>query len=127
MMTMKQKATAIAATAAVIAAATFYFIFDPMQSAWMPQCVFLRTTGFACPGCGAQRAIHSLLHLDFAGAFHANAMLVASLPLVAFLLWLETQRGNRPMLYRRVYSTTFILLCGGSLAAWGIIRNIIGI
>ena len=35
---------------------------DPNQPGHYPTCPFLATTGFYCPGCGALRAVHDLLH-----------------------------------------------------------------
>src|SRR5258706_9192566 len=60
------------------------FWFDPAQHAFYPVCAFHRVTGLQCPGCGSLRALHQLLHGRFAAAFHFNAVLVCSLP---FLAW----------------------------------------
>jgi hypothetical protein len=60
------------------------FFFDPSQYHFYPLCLFHRTTGLLCPGCGAMRATHQLLHGHLAAAFHFNPALVMSLPL---LLW----------------------------------------
>ncbi|HXA45757.1 MAG TPA: DUF2752 domain-containing protein, partial [Candidatus Angelobacter sp.] len=46
-----------------------------------------------CPGCGATRACHALLHGDLSAAFRDNALFVLSLP--ALLLrggWLAIAR-----------------------------------
>ncbi|MCX6913024.1 MAG: DUF2752 domain-containing protein, partial [Verrucomicrobia bacterium] len=60
------------------------FCFDPRQYHFYPICFFHKATGLLCPGCGALRATHQLLHGHLAAAFRFNPMLVASLP---FLLW----------------------------------------
>ena len=60
------------------------FCFDPRQYHFYPVCFFHKTTGLLCPGCGALRGMHQLLHGNLAAAFHFNPMLVASLP---FLAW----------------------------------------
>jgi hypothetical protein len=60
------------------------FWFDPDQHAFYPVWAFHRVTGLQCPGCGSLRALHQLLHGRFAAAFHFNAVLVCSLP---FLAW----------------------------------------
>lgn len=109
------------------ALAIFYFVFDPMEWRFMPQCVFHRVTGLQCVGCGSQRMLHALLHGDFAVAFRANAFVLLSLPGIAFLAWVETQRTRRPNLYRKVYSTVLIVAVGILFAAWMIFRNIVGI
>lgn len=35
---------------------------DPSRSGWLPECLFYKTTGFLCYGCGSTRALHALLH-----------------------------------------------------------------
>ena len=66
------------------AVALVLFCFDPQQYHFYPLCFFHKTTGLLCPGCGALRATHQLLHGHLAAAFHFNPMLVVSLP---FLVW----------------------------------------
>ena len=116
-----------AAVIVVAAFAVFYFVFDPMEWRWMPQCVFHRVTGLQCAGCGSQRMLHALLHGDIAGAFRANALVLLSLPAVAFLAWVECERTRRPQLYRKVYSTSLIVSVGVLLGAWMLVRNLLGI
>jgi hypothetical protein len=60
------------------------FWFDPGRSAFYPTCQFHRLTGLQCPGCGSLRAMHHLLHGRLAAAFHFNALLVMSLPVLAW-------------------------------------------
>jgi hypothetical protein len=66
------------------------FFFDPRQYHFYPFCFFHQTTGLLCPGCGALRAGHQLLHGHLATAFHFNPMLVVSLP---FLVWWAAYYG----------------------------------
>jgi hypothetical protein len=61
-----------------------YFLFDPTKVAIFPPCMFHQLTGMDCPGCGAQRALHQLLHGNLIAAFRLNAMFVLSLPLLAW-------------------------------------------
>lgn len=117
----------VIAAAAIAAAAVFYFIFDPLESSFMPQCVFHRITGLQCVGCGSQRMLHALLHGDVAGAFCANAFALLSIPFIVFLIWVDSVRMRRPELYRKVYSTKLIVSVGIAFAAWFVARNIIGI
>jgi hypothetical protein len=60
------------------------FCFDPQQYHFYPVCFFHQTTGLLCPGCGALRATHQLLHGHLAAAFRFNPILVVSLP---FVVW----------------------------------------
>ena len=65
-------------------AALVLFCFDPRQYHFYPVCFFHQTTGLLCPGCGALRAMHQLLHGHLAAAFRFNPVLIASLP---FVFW----------------------------------------
>ena len=112
---------------ALIFISIFYFVFDPMESKFMPQCVFHHLTGLQCMGCGSQRVIHSLLHGDLKGAFQANALVTLSLPFIFFLIWLEIYRVKYSRLYAKVFSSSVIWSIGIILALWFLIRNIIGI
>jgi hypothetical protein len=64
--------------------ALVFFAFDPTKVPIFPQCIFHRVTGLDCPGCGAQRALHQLLHGNVIAALRLNAMFVLSLPLAAW-------------------------------------------
>ena len=64
------------------AAGFILFCFDPRQYHFYPICFFHQTTGLLCPGCGALRALHQLLHGHLATAFGFNPVLVVSLPLL---------------------------------------------
>ena len=108
----------------LLVAVYVYMAYDPAKSSWFPKCPFLVLTGLKCPGCGSQRAIHSLLHGDIGGAFAFNAILVLSLPLVAFLLYLEWVRKKRPRLYSGFYQPWTPLVLFAIFLGWGIARNI---
>jgi hypothetical protein len=69
---------------AVIIAAALLFLFNPAQGGFYPVCIFHRSTGLLCPGCGSLRAMHQLLHGHVAAAMHFNVLLVFSLPMVGW-------------------------------------------
>ncbi|MBR4389415.1 MAG: DUF2752 domain-containing protein [Prevotella sp.] len=108
----------------LLAAVYVYSAFDPSASTWFPKCPFLVLTGLKCPGCGSQRAVHSLLHGDVGGAFAYNAMLVISLPLVAFLIYVECMRKLKPQLYSRVHNPWMPIAVAIIFFAWAVGRNI---
>lgn len=101
-----------------------FFTFDPSGSALFPKCPFLMLTGLQCPGCGSQRAIHALLHLDIGSALHYNALLVLSLPLVFVLLYGEWKRKSNPKFYARIHHPTLIWVYFTIVMLWWIGRNI---
>lgn len=49
-------------------------------------CLFHVITGLQCPGCGVSRMCLALLRLDLPGAWQANGVLLALLPLIGGLL-----------------------------------------
>lgn len=112
----------------LVAAAIFvaaYFILDPASSGIFPRCPFLTVTGWQCPGCGSQRAIHCLLHGDITGAWGYNAMLVASLPLIGLLMAGELTRRRYPKFYASIHSRWLIAVLAIIVIAWWIGRNLI--
>ncbi|MCW5962647.1 MAG: DUF2752 domain-containing protein [Bryobacterales bacterium] len=61
--------------------------FPPATSWFYPPCMIRAASGLYCPGCGATRALHSLLHGDLQLAAQHNLLLIALLPaLTTFVL-----------------------------------------
>ncbi|MDR3134227.1 MAG: DUF2752 domain-containing protein [Prevotellaceae bacterium] len=102
-----------------------YFIFNP-EKGFFPPCLFYRVTGFQCPGCGSQRAIHSLLHLRIGEAFCYNLLLIPALLLVFLLVYLTCFGGKKraPQLYRKLSGRKFILSVLFIIIIYWIARNI---
>lgn len=101
----------------------YFYLNNPDQN----QGYFLRCPtnflfGINCPGCGVQRAIHHLLHLNFLQALRANALFVCSLPLFISLLFdfiFETKKTTQ------LLSNKFVIV--GLLLVvllFGILRNV---
>lgn len=83
-----------------------YKYLDPSVVPIFPRCPFRLLTGYLCPGCGSQRAIHHLLNLDLPGAWRMNPLLVIALPYLLLGLILKplsrhNARGTR--LYDQLY------------------------
>lgn len=95
------------------------FFLDPSESLFSPKCFFYYTAAVQCPGCGAQRAIHALLHLRFAEAFHYNALLVVLSPYLIVGAWLEFFGGKRR--YPRLYGFLF-----NRIALWIVVGLVVG-
>lgn len=111
------------AIALMIAIVMSYF-FDPMTATFSYRCPVKALTGFDCPGCGGQRAIHALLHLRIREAVNYNPFLViAALYLFAVisLTFLHSPRFDKT---RRIVlgertALAYLLL----MLLWAVIRN----
>ena len=82
-----------------LAASVALHVRDPHEAGSWGLCPWLLLTGTACPGCVGLRAVHDLTNGDLAAALSSNALLVASLPLLA-AVWtravLTRWRGPAP-------------------------------
>lgn len=99
-----------------------FFVFDPTRVTFFPPCMFHEITGLDCPGCGAQRALHQLLHGNLLAALHFNAMFVLSLPLAAWLaprLLLRGLKGEPINLNSR-----WLWFYVAAWIAFGVLRNV---
>jgi hypothetical protein len=68
------------ALAALVLGAVVLYRVPPVEGSFYPPCVFHELTGFHCPGCGATRCLHALLHGELRQAVAYNLMLVVFLP-----------------------------------------------
>jgi len=104
-----------------------YFLLDPEQH-FFPKCPFLWLSGWKCPGCGSQRAVHHLLHGDVLEALRINFLFVLAFPYVIFELVLEyTPWGRAQTAIRRKwygYRATIVALV--TVLAFGVARNVWG-
>ncbi len=113
--------------AALLAAAILvvvYGSFNPADTPF-PRCPFLMLTGWQCPGCGSQRAIHALLNGNLVQAWNYNAALVCSIPLLALMAFAALYRNRMPRLYILLNSSTICICWLVMLISWALLRNII--
>ena len=100
------------------------FLFNPAQHAFYPFCLFYRSTGLLCPGCGGLRAIHQLLHGHLTAAFRFNSLFVCSLPFIAWLsarrLLAKVRSEATPVLVRPVWLWLGFVV----LVTFGVLRNL---
>lgn len=101
-----------------------YYALDPSSSTLFPRCTFLSLTGYKCPGCGSQRAVHALLHGDLVAAFRYNALLLIAIPWIALCLFAESRRTRTPRLYARLNAPLLIWLFLAMVLIWWLLRNI---
>lgn len=57
--------------------------YPPTQNSFYLRCPIYESLHFQCPGCGATRALASLLHGDFNEAMHLNGLATLLLPIAA--------------------------------------------
>lgn len=64
--------------------AVLFFVLDPAEHSLFPRCIFYSLSGYYCPGCGSQRAIHSLLHLNIAGVVQNNFLFLPAVLAIVY-------------------------------------------
>ena len=117
----------LAGTICLITAGGLFLLYakNPAVPGFFPPCPFLFLTGLYCPGCGALRTLHELMHFHFAHALELNVLVVISaLPLGGYLLyWLLSFSGIIQMpariLPKRAYYAVLVIF----LAFW-FLRNL---
>lgn len=71
--------------------------FPPTDYGFYPRCPIYSATHLLCPGCGGTRALYEMLHLNFSGALHYNALITVLMPLeflwFAFCWYSAVRRG----------------------------------
>jgi hypothetical protein len=97
---------------ACAAAGAYMYAVDP-SSGLYPSCLFYRTTGLYCAGCGATRACHALLHGRVLEALHDNLLFVSLLPVGIVLGALVASRAWRADRWPAIYFSERGLLRGG--------------
>lgn len=118
-------AAAITATAALIA---IYTALTHLFGA-MPRCVMKRLTGFDCPGCGSQRALHALLDGHPLEAWSYNLFLPFVVAYLLLLLahWIFPASRRLGTLHRRLTSPAAIWTILSLIIVWTVVRNLLGI
>lgn len=108
----------------VAALTLIYFFVDPMGEggAYLPKCSMKALTGWECPGCGFQRAIHALLNGHFTEAWWCNPFLWLVMPYLALLI-VSRWRGWDSLYYALTSPAAGViyLVC---YFGWWILRNI---
>jgi hypothetical protein len=105
----------------------FYKILNPYEYNFFPKCIFHELTGYKCPGCGSQRAIHYLFNLDIVNAFNENMLLVISIPYMILGAYfdsiaIKTERQLRIRKFFFGYKAIMVVLA--IIIGFWILRNI---
>jgi hypothetical protein len=110
----------------ILVALGIYYALDPANFNFFPKCPFYWLTGYKCPGCGSQRALHHLLHFDFPGAFRENPLLVMAIPYIlgAFLFDYTSLSARYPKTRKVLYGFWAILIAFIIVITYWVVRNI---
>ena len=89
-MMVRTKTTLMLAILALLAGAVVVlFTLDPARHGFYPRCVFHSVTGLHCPGCGALRGAHLLMHGHLTEALRMNALVFLFLPVAVVFSFLK--------------------------------------
>jgi hypothetical protein len=108
--------------------AILYKNYNPGEIHLFPKCPFWAITGFKCPGCGSQRAVHHLLNLEVLSAAKENILLVLSIPYILAGLIIERLKNPSEKLLvwrKRLYGRTAIYIILAIIIAFWIMRNLL--
>ena len=108
----------------VVGLIILYGIFDPATSIVAPKCLFKTLTGYDCPSCGGQRALHALLNGEISGAFMLNPFLFIATPLIVAIAYTSFSKSKlarhlKPIVQSSTAIGIYLLLYIG----WWIFRN----
>jgi hypothetical protein len=115
--------TVTVAIVAAVAVIYYYSRFDPVLSLSF-RCPIKSLTGYDCPGCGSQRALHAVLCGDFRSAWSLNPLMFFAAPLAAVYIVVESYPARFARLHRllvRPIVVAFVLI---AIIAWTVLRNI---
>lgn len=110
---------------ALLVVGSLYLCFDPTHSVWAPKCPFHLLTGWECPSCGSQRALHALLQGNVVQALRYNLFLILSVPyflMVAYTTFSPDRFAQRlrPWVQHSRVVGLFLLLT----LLWWLLRNL---
>lgn len=115
---------ATAAFAALALLLHYYYTHDPAAGA-SPKCMFKLLTGWDCPGCGSQRALHAALHGDFAAAWGFNPFVFFALPAAVFYIVAEAARRRHPRVHRIATHPLIVSAIAVGALLYMVLRNIL--
>jgi len=121
---MRPRAIIGTAAAVSIAAMAVVYNFSPSEYSFYPRCPFYAATHLLCPGCGAMRALYSLLHGNVREALHYNAMFTLATPvLIAWAAVCCYQALRYDRFPRLAIPYSAIAMMGVAVLLFAIVRN----
>lgn len=100
-----------------------YYIIGRLTDLYLP-CLFFKTTGMYCPGCGVTRMFNAIIRGDILLALHQNSAVFFIL--IIWIIYAVLRFINKPRCLRNE-NVPFILLfvCVGFMIIFGFARNLI--
>ncbi|MBN2729008.1 MAG: DUF2752 domain-containing protein [Bacteroidales bacterium] len=103
-----------------------YGRYNPAEHQVFPKCPFRTLTGYKCPGCGSQRAIHEILQGNIVGAFHFNMLLVIAIPYLITGFIFDRVKNPGPVFLswrKRLFGRKAIFIVLAIIVFFWILRN----
>ena len=107
----------------LLAVGLIFRYYNPEQNRFSLQCPFLLLTGYECPGCGSQRAMHCFMHGRIWEGIRYNYLLLPSL--VYALLLVIIPRGSK--LFQALTSSIACWVLLVVFLLWWVLRNVWGV
>ena len=101
-----------------------YGFFDPEKLPF-PPCPFRTLTGWLCPGCGSQRAIHQFIHGHFMEAFKLNPLFIPAIFYTLASVMVSNLFPEKwPIIRTRYFGLTACYISLGVILIFSISRNL---
>ena len=101
-----------------------YYVIDPANSHFVPKCIFKTLTGYDCPSCGGQRALHALLNGQIFEAIMYNPFIFFVTPYLLAVLYASISKSRVAMSIRAItHHYIVIILYLIVYILWWILRN----
>ena len=103
----------------VLLLVSLYYFFNPTVSNFFPKCPFYIMTGLFCPGCGSQRAVHDMMHLNIFEAINHNALMFFT-----FTFGIGLYLYSKKKFSDLIYHPKSPLIIFGIIFLFGVLRNL---
>ncbi|TSE08542.1 DUF2752 domain-containing protein [Aquimarina algiphila] len=104
---------------------SLYYFSNPTEVNFFPKCPFHTLTGFHCPGCGSQRALHQLLHFEIMETLNYNALYILGLGTIIYNTSVNTiNKYWNKNYYNILYHPKTPIYIGIIIILFWILRNI---
>ena len=101
-----------------------YYAINPATSYLMPKCLFKILTGFDCPSCGSQRALHALLNGHIYEAIMFNPFIFLVAPYLLTVIYVTSSKSRLAAVIRPItHSHITIILYLVIYIVWWVVRN----